>query len=103
MKAIQRWVIKVAHGKMAEYMELMVKEKPIVSRCGMPPFKVYRLLSGEGDVVHTLIYEIEWDSLAAMEAFYANIMADPEYHAFIPQWDSLIESRISEVYTPMPS
>ena len=103
MKAIQRVVIKVVPGKMAEYMELMEKQKPLEIRYGMPPRKVYRLLSGEGDVMHTIIYEAEWDSLAAMEACYDKVMADPEYQALMPQWDPLIESHGFEVYTPMPS
>ena len=102
MKAIQRVVMKVVPGKMAEYMELMEKHMAIVSRYGMPPFRVYRLVSGEGDVMHTLIHEVEWDSLAALEAFFEKVMADPEYQAMMPKWDAVIESHGFEVYTPMP-
>mgnify|MGYP001070057673 CR=1 FL=1 len=94
--------MKVVPGKMAEDMELMEKHIAITSRLGMPPFRVYRLVSGEGDVMHTVIYETEWDSLAAMEAFFDKLMADPEMQALTLQWDPVIESHGFEVYTPMP-
>ena len=60
MKAIQRTVMKIVPGKMEEYMKLMEKHKAIVGRLGFPSqARAYRLASGEGDVMHTIIYEVD--------------------------------------------
>ena len=100
MKVIWRTTVKVVPGKMAEYMELEQKRKAMASRLGMPPEKVYRCISG--DAMHTLVYEMEWDSLAATEAVLEKMFADPEYQALMPKYDPLIVSHENELYTPMP-
>ena len=102
MKVIMRAPVKVVPGKMAEYMELEEKRRPMVARLGYPPEKVYRLLSGEGDMFHTLVYEMEWDSLAAVEAHVLKMSTDPEMQAFQAQYDALIESHGLELYMLMP-
>jgi hypothetical protein len=102
MKVIMRAPVKVVPGKMAQYMELEEKRRPMATRYGMPPERVYRLISGEGDISHTLVYEYEWDSLAALAAFYEKRSTDPEMQALQAQYDALIESHGLELYTPMP-
>jgi len=87
---------------MAEYMELERKRTAITTRLGQPPEKVYRLLSGEGDIFHTLVYEIEWDSLAAVEAHFEKMYTDPETQVLQAQYDALIESHGLELYMLMP-
>jgi hypothetical protein len=104
MKVIQRSVVKVVPGKMVEYMELEKERMPIATRLGMPPQRVYRLVSGEGDFFHTLIYELEWDSLAALEAYVEKMFTnpDPEIQALMAKYDALMENHTNEVYMPMP-
>ena len=102
MKVIMRAPVKVVPGKMAEYMELEKKRIAITTRLGYPPEKVYRMISGEGDIFHTLVYEMEWDSLAAIQAHFERMSTDPEMQAFQAQYDALIESHGLELYTPLP-
>ena len=100
MKVIFRSTIKVVPGKMAEYMQLEEKRKAMSSRLGMPPERVYNCVSG--DMAHTLVYEVEWNSLAVMETALEKMFADPERQAFVSKYDGLIVSHENELLTPMP-
>jgi hypothetical protein len=100
MKVTMRAVVKVVPGKMAEYMELDKKSEAISTRAGMPPLRWYRCLSG--DSMNTIVYEQEFDSLAAMEAFSEKAMANPEEQAMFAKMEAVMESLITEFYTPIP-
>jgi antibiotic biosynthesis monooxygenase (ABM) superfamily enzyme len=100
MKVMMRTILKVVPGKMAEYMEVEKKSKAMASRYGMPTWRRYNCLSG--DSMHTLIYEMEWDSLAALEASFEKMFTDPERQAFMAKSDAVVESHVNEFYTPMP-
>ena len=102
MKVIQRGIMKVVPGKMAEAIELMEKHMAVATRLGFPPMKSYRCLSGGGEFFHTIVSEAEWDSFAAMEAYFEKMFADPEMQALIPKWETILESHEMEFYTPMP-
>jgi len=78
MKVMERGIMKVVPSKVAEAMELKEKHMAIVSRLGMPAtVRMYRPLVG-GELSHTMITKAEWDSMAAMEAFFEKEVADPE-------------------------
>lgn len=102
MKVIQRGIMKVVPGKMTEAMELYQKHTAIVSRLGAPTagMRSYRPLIG-GEFFHTLIAETEWDSLAALEAFFENMMADPEMQAIMAKWDAVLESHEIQLLMPI--
>jgi len=85
---------------MAEYMEVEKKSEAISTRAGMPPWRRYRCLSG--DSMHTIVYEMEYDSLAAMEAFLEKVFADPEWQAMFAKSEGVVESHVNEFYMPMP-
>ena len=94
--------MKVLPGKMAEAMELQKKHMAIASRVvGISP-RIYRPLSGGGDTVRTIIWEAEFDSLAAFEAHPKKMGADPEMQALIPKYEAVIDSMEVEFYMPMP-
>ena len=57
---------------------------------------------GGGDALHTVILEVEWDSFAAIADFYEKSSADPEIMAFMPNWDTVEESHILELYMVLP-
>jgi len=99
MKVMVRLIIKVLPGKMAEYMELDKKTEAILTRLGMP-LRRYRCFTG--DSVNTIVYEEEYDSLAAMEAFYEKVRANPEDHAVFAKMEAVIDSLEVEFYTPIP-
>jgi len=100
MKIIMRTIIKVVPGKMAEYMEVEEKSKAIASRHGMPPWRCYRCLSG--DSMHTIVYEMEWDSLAALETSFEKMFADSEHQELMAKSGAVIVSHENEFYLPMP-
>lgn len=102
MKVIMRAPVKIVPGKMAEYMELEKKRIPMATRYGVPPERRYRLISGEGDMFHTIIYEMEWDSLTAIEAHFEKMSTDPEMQALQAKYDALIESHGLELYMQIP-
>ena len=97
-----RTPVKIVPGKMAEYMELEKERIVMAKRLGYPPQKRYMMISGPGDRVHTIVYELEWDSLAAIETFFGKMLSDPETQAMQSKYDGLIESHGLELYTPMP-
>ena len=103
MKVMQRGIKKIIPGKMAEAMELNEKYMAIVNRLGMPTtaMRMYRPFIG-GEYMHTLVFEVEWDSLVTMAAFFEKITADPEMQALMPKWETLLESHEVELYMPMP-
>ena len=107
MKVVQRGIMNVLPGKMAEAMELLEKHMAIVSRLvGIPrqklPMRTYRPFLGGGDSLHIVIFEVEWDSLAAMVAFFEKVMADPEMQALTPKWEAIEKSHEVEVLMLMP-
>ena len=76
MKILMRTPVKIVPGKMEEYMEAEKERVAIAERLGMPPEKRYLMVSGPGDRVNTIFYEMEWDSMAAIETFYEKMMAE---------------------------
>ncbi len=100
MKVVMRTTVRIAPGKMAEYMEVEEKSKVMASRYGMSPWRRYSPISG--DSMHTIVYETEFDSLAAVEASFEKMFADPERQAFMAKADAAVESHVNELYTPMP-
>ena len=106
MKVMQRGIMKILPGKMAEAMELLEKYMTTVSRLmEMPreklPMRTYRPFLGGGDSLHTIIFEVEWDSFAAMAGFFEKAMADPEIQTFMPKWEAVEQSHEVEVYMLM--
>lgn len=101
MIAIERMTQKIYPGKWAELEAIDKRYNEIESQAGFPAKKRYQLVFG-GDYQNTLIIERQWDSLAAMEATYEKVFADPAYQALGKETVSIIESTIIEIYTPLP-
>ena len=103
MKVMQRGIMKILPGKMAEVMELNKNYMAIISRLGMPTtgMRMYRPFTGGGNAMHTVVFEVEWDSLTTLAAFMEKVMADPEVQAQMPQWEALTESHQVELYVVM--
>jgi hypothetical protein len=67
----------------------------------MPPFKRLMLMSGAGDMQHTITYLFEFDNLAAMDE-WAALAGAPEFQELMPKFDSLIESHQHDVFMESP-
>ena len=101
MITIERQVQKIRRGKWAELEKLNKQFDAVESRFGFPPKKRYRCWVG-GQDMDTLIVEREWESMAAMEAAYSEVMADPEWQALHVGDHPVIESVQVELYQPLP-
>jgi hypothetical protein len=102
MKVMERSIARIFPGKMAEAMKLLEEQMAIAKRYGMPPWRTYRPMIGGGDSRHTIVFEIEWDSLTAMVTFYEKAMADPEVQKQDREWEAVGESHEVELYMVMP-
>jgi antibiotic biosynthesis monooxygenase (ABM) superfamily enzyme len=100
MKVMMRTTVKIVPGKMAEYMEIEAQSQAMASRYGMPSWRRYSPLSG--DAAHTIIYDMEFDSLAELEASFEKMSADPERKEFMAKSDGTIVSHENEFYMPLP-
>ncbi len=100
MKIMVREIMKVLPGKMAEALEVEKREKAVWNRSGVNiPVKKYLPFARQGDRMHTLVYQTEFDSLAAIEALSKKVGAAPEMPEVAAKWDEILESRIVEFYT----
>lgn len=104
MKVMLRAIMRILPGKMAEAMELLKEMMAIMKKKGLPfpPTRRYSPFLGGGDALHTVILEIEWDSLAEVAEFYEKSSADPEIMGLMPKWDTVEESHRIELYMVMP-
>jgi hypothetical protein len=100
MVVVERMIQQICSGKWAELEELTKKYDALESRFGFPLPKRYRCIVG-GHNMNTLIIERQWDSIAAMEAAYEKIMADPEHQALGAETVSIVASGQIELYAPL--
>ena len=102
MKVMQRGIMKILPGKMTEAMELNKKHMEISRRYGFSTtMRTYRPFVGGGDAMHTVVFEVEWDSLEELAAFFTKVMADPEMLAIMPKWEAILENHEVEIYSSM--
>ena len=100
MKVMFRTTVKVVPGKMAEYMEVEAQSQAMAGNYGMPPWRRYSPMTG--DSMHTIVYEMEFDSLADLEASFEKMFADPKWKEGMAKSEGSIVSHENEIYTPMP-
>ena len=102
MKVMQRGIMKMLPGKMKEAMELNEEYMAMLKRLGMSAagMRTYRPWFG-GEYMHTIVFEIEWESLSTMATFFEKVMAEPEMQTLMPRWEALIESHEVELYMVM--
>ena len=103
MKVVQRGTMRARPGKMAEVMALNRQYMAAAHRHGTPTGeRGYQPLFGGQDYMHTVIFEVEWDSVATMEQCFEKMMADPEIQAMMPKYEELTDSHTIELYVPLP-
>ena len=100
MKVMLRAIMKFLPGKMAEGMGLIKEMMATIKKLGIyfPPGRVYTPYIGGGNAMHTIILEVEWDSLSAMAEFYEKTSAHPEFMSTMPKWETVEESHVLELY-----
>ena len=102
MKVMQRGIMKILPGKMIDAMELNEEYMAMVKRLGAPiaDMRTYRPWFG-GEYIHAIVFEMEWESLTAMAAFFEKMMAEPKMQTMMNKWETLLESHEVEIYTIM--
>ena len=81
-------------------MEVEAKSQAMAGNYGMPPWGRYSPLTG--DSMHTLVYEMEFDSLTALEASFEKMFADPKRQELMAKSDGTVVSHENEIYVPLP-
>ncbi len=96
--------MKFLPGKMAEGTKLLDEFMALVNRKygPFPSVRKYAPCFGGGNAMHTIILEVEWDSLAKMAEFFEKSHADPEMMKTMPRWETVEESHEVEIYMVMP-
>ena len=104
MKVMQRAIMKFLPGKMAEGMKLLDEFMALISKKygPFPSVRKYTPWLGGGNSLHTIILEIEWDSLTKISEFFQKSWADPEVMKTMPEWEKVEESHEVELYMVMP-
>jgi hypothetical protein len=98
MKVMFRTTVKIAPGKMVEYMAVEAKSQAMASRYGMPSWRRCSPLTG--DSMHTIVYEMEFNSLAELEAYFEKMLADPERQEVMAKSEEVIVSQENELCIP---
>ena len=91
MKAKVVEKVKFAPGKWKEAGAMMKKFMEMAQKQGFPPVKIYGFISG-GDVVQTLNFVTDWDSLGDMETVMDKMFSDPGMLEMMEQWSGVVES-----------
>jgi hypothetical protein len=102
MKVIQRGAMKIVPGKMSQAMGLMKAWTDAATKIGAPPFKCYQCLSGTNEYMHTIICDMEWESMAAAEKYFEKMMTDKDMQEQMAKWEGIIEDNRLEFLVPMP-
>lgn len=101
MKILEQQIQKIRKGKWEELEELDKRYAAMEERVGFPPKKRYRCISG----IHglgDLVIERQWESMAALEAAYEKLLADPEYHKLTQESGMIIEENHLGLYMLLP-
>lgn len=99
MKIIERDVMRVLPGKMAEAMELSREEMTVYNSLGInPSVKRYVPFTGSVDRLHTIITDTDLGSFTSIEAAMKKAQASPEMQEIFAKWQAIIVDHILELY-----
>jgi hypothetical protein len=101
MVIIERDVQHIYPDKWAELESLDKEYNVIESKYGFPNKRRLTLVTG-ADELQTLIIERQWESLAAMEAAFEKLLADPAYQALVLKGAHVLRDVRMELYQPLP-
>jgi len=99
MKLIERDVMTVLPGKMAEALELSRKEMEVYNSLGInPPVKRYVPFAGSVDRLHTVITDTDLGSFASIEESMKKAQASPEMQEIFAKWQAICVNHVLELY-----
>jgi hypothetical protein len=98
MRIVERHVQKLESNQWQAYQEREKKFAAIEERLGGYPLKRhYRAVSG--NEIGTVVWDREWESMAAMEASYEKLGAEPDFQDAVHMPG--VESERIELYVPV--
>jgi hypothetical protein len=83
-----RLTFRVKTGHVSEVVEMIKSE---IAKGG-PPSRVYQSYISPSNLV---IEDLEFESLAELQAHWAEWFAKPETAAFLERWDELVEGTVT--------
>ena len=101
MKIKERLTQKIQPDKWGALDELEEKYDLFEKPAGFPPKTRYQLILSSKSF-NTVVVEREWESLAAMEAAYEKLFANPEWFALNAESSAVIKDGYSEILMPLP-
>jgi hypothetical protein len=101
MIILERQIQHIYPDKMPALEALDAEFNKVESRFGFPSKKRYLLLAGP-DEINTLVVERQWPSMAAMEATWEKVMADPDWQAVYAKSMGTIRDNRWELYRVIP-
>ena len=91
MKVISMEKVKFAPGKWEEAGNVMKTFQKLAQKVGFPEYRIYGAISG-GDVVQTLYFQTEWQSLSQMETLMEKMFSDMEMREMMEKWSGVVQS-----------
>jgi len=82
-----------------KYREWEKKWEDVERRLGGYPPKRHMMLLAGADYVGTLVWEREWESVAAMEAAYEKLNTAADAQPLFASYESILEGERMELYT----
>ena len=101
IKIKERLTQKIYPDKWEALDALDKKYNQIESTVGFPPKTRYQLIVSSKSI-NILVVEREWESLAAMEAAYEKLFANPEWHTLNAESSAVIKDGFTEILMPLP-
>jgi hypothetical protein len=98
-----RGIMTFLPGKIAQGMKLLDEMLTLANKKygPIPNVKKYTPWYGGDNAMHTIVLEMEWNSLIQMAEFYEKANTDPEMMGTMSQWETIMESDREELYTVM--
>jgi hypothetical protein len=101
MAILEHTVWRILPGKWDAFMAHLEAFRPLGERPDWPQSRLYRCVAGGADS-RTVFWQIEWESLAAAEAFWAKWWKEPEWQAVWAGTSAYLESIQTQYYQLIP-
>ncbi len=97
MAILEHTTWKILPGKWDAFMAHLEESRPWRERVLGPQAHAYRCVAGGADS-RTVFWQMEWESLAAAEAFWAKRWKEPEWQAARARTGAYLESIQTQYY-----
>ncbi|MBI4298017.1 MAG: hypothetical protein HY676_05765 [Chloroflexi bacterium] len=93
---VARTVFQAKYGKANELVAHLKKAQDVFVKYGYPKGRVLTDLSGN---MFTIVWENDWESLAAWDVSRSKVFSVPEFRPWFAEMEKLVESGSREFYS----